>query len=430
LQTSLRIWTPLALAGLVAGSPATALGRPVAIRNATIFPVVAAPIERGTIVFDKGVIVAIGRDIAVPSDAEVVDGTGLFVMPGIVDPHSHLGVASWPSVPANNDTSEATDPITPQVRVVDGFNVDDPAIKRVVAAGVTTMQVFPGSTNVIGGEGAVFKLKVGGTLSEMLFPGAPRLMKMAMGENPKATYGSKGLLPATRSGIFALLRDAFTRAREYRERWDRWESQPAEGRGPAPPRDLKLEPLAEILRGRMRVHIHCYRKDEFLTLLRISDEFGFKITSFQHAMESYKVVEELARRGVAVSVYPDAFGRKIEHWNQIPQNAAFMIAGGVLTTLHSDFPFFAQRLYTEAAKLIKYGGLSEDQALQTITLSPARLIGVDKWVGSLEVGKQADIAVFNRHPFDSFALCQKTYIDGDLVFDRERDKAWVGGRRQ
>jgi imidazolonepropionase-like amidohydrolase len=417
--TPLRIWTPLALAALVAGFPAAALGRPTAIRNATIFPIAAAPIQGGTIVFDKGVITAIGREVTLPPDAEVVDGTGLFVMPGIVDPHSHLGLSS--------DTSEATDPITPQVRVVDAFNVDDPAMKRVVAAGVTTIQVFPGSTNVIGGEGAVFKLKVGGSVADMLFPGAPRLMKMAVGENPKTTYGGKGQLPATRSGIFALLRDAFARARDYRERWDRWESQPRESRGPAPSRDLKLEPLAEILRGRMRVHIHCYRKDEFLTLLRISDEFGFKITSFQHAMESYKVVDELARRGVAVSVYPDAFGRKIEHWDQIPQNAAFMIAGGVLTTLHSDFAFFAQRLYTEAAKLIKYGGLSEEQALRTITLNPAVLIGVDKWVGSLEVGKHADIAVFNRHPFDSFALCEKTYIEGELVFDRERDKAWLGG---
>jgi imidazolonepropionase-like amidohydrolase len=415
----------VAFATLAAALPATGQGRPTVIQNATIFPVVGPPIPGGSIVFDKGRIIALGREVAVPPGAAVVDGTGLYVLPGLIDPHSHLGVSSWPSVAANNDTNEATDPITPQMRVIDGFNVDDPAIRRVVAAGVTTIQVFPGSTNVIGGEGAVFKLKVGGGLAEMLFPGAPRLMKMAMGENPKATYGPRGQLPATRMGIFALLRDAFGKAREYRERWDRWESLPEDKRGPAPARDLKLEPLAEILRGRMRVHIHCYRKDEFLTLLRIADEFGFKITSFQHAMESYKIADELARRGVAVSVYPDAFGRKIEHWDQIPQNAAFMNAMGVLMTLHSDFPFFAQRLSTEAAKLIKYGGISEEDALKSITLNPARLIGIEKSVGSLEVGKHADISVFNRHPFDSFTLCQRTYIDGELVFDRQRDQAWL-----
>jgi imidazolonepropionase-like amidohydrolase len=418
-----------AFVALTAALPAIGQGRPTVIRNATIFSIAGAPIEGGSIAFEGGRITAIGRNLPVPPGADLVDGTGLFVLPGLVDPHSHLGVASWPSVSANDDANEATDPITPQVRVVDAFNVDDPAIRRVVAAGVTTIQVFPGSTNVIGGEGAVLKLKVGGGLAEMLFPGAPRLMKMAMGENPKATYGGKGQFPATRMGVFALLREAFTKAREYRDRWDRWESQPEDKRGPAPTRDLKLEPLTEILRGRMRVHIHCYRKDEFLTLLRIADEFGFKITSFQHAMESYKVAEELARRGVAVSVYPDAFGRKIEHWDQIPQNAAFMNSMGVLVTLHSDFPFFAQRLYTEAAKLIKYGGISEEDALRCITLNPARLIGVDKWVGSLEVGKQADLAVFNRHPFDSFALCEKTYIDGELVFDRQRDKEWLARSR-
>jgi imidazolonepropionase-like amidohydrolase len=259
----------------------------------------------------------------------------------------------------------------------------------------------------------------------MRFPGAPRLMKMAVGENPKVTYGRQGRAPVTRMGIMALLRDAFTRAREYRERWDTWNAKPAAERGAAPARDARLEPLADILRGTVRVHIHAYRRDEFLALMRLSDEFGFRIASFQHAMEAFKVVDELVRRGIGSSVYPDAFGRKIEHWDQVPQNAAFLNASGALVSLHSDFPFFAQRLHIEAAKLLRYGGISEGDALKTITINAARIIGIEKETGTLEVGKQADIAVFDRHPFDSFAKAERTYVDGELVFERARDGAWL-----
>jgi imidazolonepropionase-like amidohydrolase len=411
-----RILTALLL--LTAAGPAGAQTRAVAIRNATLLTAAGAPIEQGVIVFQGGRIVAVGRDAAVPAGAEVVDGTGLFVTPGLVDPHSHIGLSSWPAVAANNDVTETSDPITPQLRAADAFNVDDPAIRRVMEAGVTTSQILPGSANVIGGEGLVVKLKAGRPLAEMVFPGAPRLMKWAVGENPKNTYGRQGRAPITRMGIVALLRENLQKAKDYREKWDAWDAQPASTRGPAPSRDGKLEALADVLRGKVRVHVHCYRKDEFLTLFRLADEFGFKIAAFHHAMESYKVAEELARRGTAVAVYPDAFGRKIEHWDQIPQNAAYLNASGVLVALHSDFPFFAQRLHTEAAKLIRYGGISEDDALRTVTLNPARLIGVDREVGSLEVGKQADLAVFDRHPFDSFALNQRTYIDGELMFER------------
>jgi imidazolonepropionase-like amidohydrolase len=401
-----------------------AQSRPVAIRNATVFPVAGPPLAAGVVVFAQGRITAVGEAVALPPEADVVDATGLFLLPGLIDTHSHLGVGSWPSVPAHSDVTESSEPLTPHARVADAFNVDDPAIRRVVAAGVTTIQVFPGSANVIGGEGLVVKLKAGRPLEEMIFPGAPRLMKMAVGENPKAAHGRHNRMPATRMGIAALLRDALTSAKEYRDSWDRWTSAPPAARGPAPARDARLEALADVLRGRVRVHVHCYRRDEFLTLLRLADEFGFRIASFQHAMESYKVAEELARRGVAVSVYPDAFGRKIEHWEQIPQNAAFLHASGVLVALHSDFPFFAQRLHVEAAKLLRYGGISEADALRTITVNAARLIGIEREVGTLEPGKQADLVLFDRHPFDSFARVERTYIDGELVYDRRRDRAW------
>lgn len=390
------------------------------IRGATVFPITAPPIERGMVVVTGGTITAVGRDLPVPAGATVVDATGGFLLPGLVDPHSHLGLGG--------ESSESTDPLAPQVRVADAFDVDDPMIARTVAAGITTTQVFPGSSNVIGGEGVVVKLKPGRPLAAMLFPNAPRLMKMAVGENPKGVYGRQGRMPSTRMGEFAILRDAFVRASAYRERWDAWRKQPEASRGPAPARDAKLDPLADILRGTMRVHIHAYRRDEFLNLMALADEFGFRIASFQHAMESYKVPEELARHGIAVSLYPDAFGRKIEHWDQIPQNAALMQASGVLVSLHSDFPSIAQRLHIEAAKLLRYGGFTEATALQTITINAARVIGVEREVGSLEPGKHADLALFDKHPFDSFSLVRKTWIDGELVFDRQRDSRWLAQR--
>lgn len=396
------------------------------IRDATILPVSGAPIPRGSVSFRDGIITAVGADISADSDALVVDGTDRYVLPGIVDVHSHLGVSPWPWVPGNSDVNEdGGDPLTPQLRAIDAIDSSDPALRWVAAGGVTTIMVLPGSANVVGGQGAVMKLRLGRSADEMLFEGAPGVMKMALGENPKATYGGRGRMPSTRMGVMALLRDALSQAQGYRARWDAWNAAPESERGAAPGFDPKLDALADVLRGEIRVHAHTYRRDEFLALLQLSDEFGFQIGSFQHAMDAYRLGPELARRGVGVAVYADAFGRKLEHWEQVPQTAAYLNSLGALVTLHSDFPFFAQRLHTEAAKLVRYGGISEGDALKTITLSAARLAGVDGWVGSLEVGKHADIAVYDRHPFDSFARVEKTFVDGELVFDRDRDRAWL-----
>lgn len=396
------------------------------IRDATILPVSGAPLPRGSVSFRDGIITAVGADITADSDALVVDGTDRYVLPGIVDVHSHLGVSPWPWVPGNSDVNEdGGDPLTPHLRAIDAFDSSDPAIRWVAAGGVTTIMVLPGSANVVGGQGAVMKLRLGQSANEMLFEGAPRVMKIALGENPKATYGGRGRMPSTRMGVMALLRDALSRAQTYRARWDAWNAAPESERGPAPGFDPKLDALADVLRREIRVHAHTYRRDEFFGLLRLSDDFGFELGAFHHAMDAYRLGPELARRGVGTAVYADAFGRKLEHWEQVPQTAAYLNSLGALVTLHSDFPFFAQRLHTEAAKLVRYGGISEDDALKTITLSAARLIGVDRWVGSLEAGKHADIAVYDRHPFDSFARVEMTFVDGKLVFDRDRDRAWL-----
>ncbi len=417
---------PALVAVALQATVASAQERPVVIRNATILTVAGPAISGGSLSFHEGVITAVGSSVEIPDGAEVIDATGRYVMPGIVDPHSHLGNGPWPWVQGHSDVNEAgADPITPHLRAIDAFHPGDPGLRRVAAGGVTTIMVLPGSANIVGGQGAVMKLRLGASPREMLFEGAPRVMKMAMGENPKATYGGKGRMPKTRMGIFALLRDALTQAADYRKQWDEWQALPEAERGAAPRFDAKLDALADVLRGEIRVHAHTYRRDEFLNLLRLSDEFGFAIGSFQHAMDAYRLAPELARRGVGVSVYADAFGRKLEHWEQVPQTAALLSSLGAVVSLHSDFPFFAQRLHTEAAKLIRYGGISEEDALKTITLNAARVVGVDRFVGSLERGKHADVAIYDKHPFDSFTLVTKTFVDGELVFDRERDRAWL-----
>ncbi len=396
------------------------------IRGATVLPVSGVPIPGGSVAFRNGVVTDVGAEVVADSDALVIDGVGRYVLPGIVDVHSHLGVSPWPWVPGNSDVNEdGGDPLTPQLRVMDGFDSSDPALRWVAAGGVSTIMVLPGSANVVGGQGAVLKLRLGQAAEEMLFGGAPRVMKMALGENPTATYGGRGRMPSTRMGVMALVREALSQAERYRDQWDSWNAAPEADRGPAPVFDPKLDALADVLRGEIRVHAHTYRRDEFLGLLQLSDDFGFVLGSFQHAMDAYRLGPELARRGVGVAVYADAFGRKLEHWEQVPQTAAYLNSLGVLVTLHSDFPFFAQRLHTEAAKLVRYGGISEADALKTITLSAARLIGVDRWVGSLESGKHADIAVYDRHPFDSFARVEMTFVDGLRVFDSDRDRVWL-----
>ena len=397
---------------------------PLLIRNATLFTATEPPvIENGSILIRGGQIAAIGTNVQAPSDATIIDASGLFVMPGIIDTHSHLGVYSWPSVDANADGNEMTDPVTSQVRAIDSFNYEDPAILRAVAGGVTTIQVFPGSGNLIGGQSAVLKLIPNGPALATLFAEAPPGMKMAMGENPKRVYGGRTQMPSTRMGNFAVMRKVFTEARAYQEKWNRWRSS---GEGNAPDRDLRIEALVEILEGRRNVHIHCYRQDEMQNMIQLSKDFGFRIRSFQHTVEGYKVASLLARENVGASTWPDTFGGKMEMADGIPYNPTIMASKGVTYAIHSDSPDSIQRLWHEAARTVGYG-VSEAVAIKSITWNAAWIAGVENLTGSLEVGKAADIAIFNGHPFDIFSLVQKTFIDGELVFDRERDWAkWNG----
>lgn len=383
----------------------------VVIRGGTILTVTHGKIENGSIYVHNGKIAAIGKTVNAPATATVIDATGKWVMPGIIDPHSHIAL--------DDDVNEATSPVTPHMMMKDAFNYDDKAIYRALAGGVTTSLLLHGSANMIGGQAIVIKHKYGLGRDQLLFPGAPQSIKFASGENPKRVYGGKGQVPSTRMGNFEVMRQSFIEAREYMRQWDDYEAKVKKGdKDAAPPKkDLKLEALADVLRGKLLVQIHCYRADEFLTEMAIAKEFGYKIRAFHHALEAYKVADKIAANGVAIATWPDWWGFKYEAWDGIPWNAAISLHKGVRVALKSDSEDVTRRLNQEAGKIIHYG-VGEDDALKMITLNPAWIIGVEDRVGSLDVGKDADITIWNSYPLSSAALVDKVLIDGDVFFDR------------
>src|SRR5690242_3224462 len=320
---------------------------PVLIRNATIMTATGQEIANGSLLLRDGRIVAVGAAVTAPVDAVVVDGTGRFVTPGIIDDHSHLGVYAAPGTDAESDGNEATNPVTAEVWAEHSFWPQDPQIPLAIAGGITTIQALPGSANLIGGRSATLKLIPARTVQEMKFPGAPYGLKMACGENPKRVYRNRG--PSTRMGNMAGYRAAFIQAEGYREKWDKWNTT---HQGDPPARDLKLESLAEVLRGHILVHNHCYRADEMAQMLDLGHEFGFKIRSFHHAVESYKIADLLAREGTGVSVWADWWGFKEEAMDGIHENAALNQQAGVRVIIHSDSPSGIQRLNQEAGKEI------------------------------------------------------------------------------
>ena len=399
---------------------------PVLIRNATILTATGLEIERGSILLRDGRIAAVGTDIAAPEGAIVVDGTGKVVTPGIIDAHSHLGVYAAPGTAAEDNGNEATNPATPQVWAEHSFWPHDPQIPLAQAAGVTTIQVLPGSANLIGGRSVTVRLVPARSVQEMKFPGAPYGLKMACGENPKRVYGGRGGTPSTRMGNMAGYRAAFINAERYRRRWDLWQQNRT---GDPPDRDLGLATLAEVLRGRILVQNHCYRADEMVQMMDLAREFGFHIRSFHHAVEAYKIADLLAREQVAVSLWADWWGFKMEAFDGIQQNAALVTAGGGRAVIHSDSESGIQRLNPEAAKATwarRRAGIAitRDQALRWITANPAWVLGIDSLVGTLEVGRMADVVVWNGDPFSVYARAERVYIDGALMYDRSDPATW------
>ena len=392
-----------------------------AIRHATLLPVTQGTIPSGTVLIENGRISAVGPDanVTIPSGAREIDATGLYVMPGIIDPHSHLTI-----VGGGNEGSES---VTPEVRIVDVIDHRSPSIFRALAGGVTTIMVLHGSANVIGGENAVIKLRWGRKAEELFFDGAHRGIKFALGENPKRsnsprTPGVPARYPGTRMGVELMLRAGFTQAQQYQEELEAYEAATARGEDPPlPRRNLRLETLVDVLEGKILVHAHCYRADEILMLLRVADDFGFKITTLEHVLEGYKVADEIAAHGAGGSAFSDGWGYKMEAYDAIPYNVALMSKRGVRMSINSDsVGEMTDRMYVEAAKGMKYGGMTETEALELITLNPAIHLGIDERVGSIEVGKDADLAVLTAHPFSADAAVRYTLIDGQIYFDRDK----------
>lgn len=392
---------------------------PVMIRNATIMTAAGEEIAGGSILLRDGKIVAVGREITPPAEAEIVDGTGKYVTPGIIDTHSHIGVYAAPGTQAESDGNEATNPVTAEVWAEHSIWPQDPQLVLAIAAGVTTMQVLPGSANLVGGRGVTVKVIPGRTVQELKFPGAPYGLKMACGENPKRVYSSRG--PSTRMGNMAGYRAAFLEAERYRRRWDNWLK---DRKGDAPDRNLRHETLAGVLRGEILVQNHCYRADEMAQMLDLAREFGFTIRAFHHAVESYKIADLLARAGTAVSVWADWWGFKEEAMDGILENAALHQNAGGRPVIHSDSPSGIQRLNQEAAKAM-YAGIhagipvTRDQALRWVTANAAWTLGIDSVVGTLEAGKMADVVVWSGDPFSVYAKAMRVYNDGWLVYDRD-----------
>jgi imidazolonepropionase-like amidohydrolase len=390
----------------------------VAIRGGTILTVTRGTIENGTIVLRDGKIAAIGgAGVDIPAGAEVVDAKGRFVTPGIIDAHSHIAAES---------INEGGTTVSSMTGIEDVLDPTDVSIYRDLAGGLTVANVLHGSANPIGGKNQVIKLRWGKNARGLIFEGAPPGIKFALGENPKdmRQFGQTGprRYPVTRPGVEFVIRDAFSRARAYQREWQDYERRRAGGAAgeqlSMPRRDLQLEPLVEILEGKRLVHAHTYRADETLMLIRLAEEMGFKIATFQHVLEGYKVADEMAKHGVGGSTFSDWWAYKVEAEDAIPHNAALMHKRGVLVSINSDSAEHARRLNTEAAKSMHWGGLTEDEVLAFVTINPARQLKIDSRVGSLEAGKDADVVIWNKHPLSTYAIVDRVYIDGEQYYDR------------
>ena len=391
------------------------------IKNATVLTITRGTLSNTDVLIRNGKIAGVGKNLNASANARVIDGTGKYVMPGIIDCHSHSML---------DTINEGTLAVTSMVRTRDVMNPDDVDLYRELAGGVTTLNLLHGSANPIGGLNTVVKIKYGRPASEFLFPGAMPGIKFALGENVKRSStpnqpGVQRRYPNTRMGVEETIRDAFTRARDYKTTWDEYRAKVAKGeKNLMPPRrDLQLEPLVEILEGKRYVHAHCYRADEILMLISIADEFGFKIKTFQHVLEGYKVAKEIAAHGAGASIFADSWAYKIEAYDAIPYTAAIMTRAGVVVSMNSDSDERARRLNIEAAKAMHYGDLTEEQALKLVTINPAIQLGIQDRVGSIEVGKDADLAIWNGHPFSVYSRVDTTFIDGEVFFDRQADLA-------
>jgi imidazolonepropionase-like amidohydrolase len=404
----------------------------IAIVDAKVMTITQGTFERGTVLVEEGRIVAVGEGIAVPEGAQVVDAAGCVVTPGLIDAHCHVGIFADGIGWEHSDGNEATDPITPHLRALDAVNPADPAFKELMEAGVTTVLTGPGSANLIGGQWICLKTAPKATVDQMILL-EPAGMKMALGENPKRVYGGQKKAPSTRMGNAAALRAALVDAQNYVQKWERYEADQAayqakveagdqEAKAPTrPERDLKLEALARVLRREMKARIHAHRADDMLTAIRIAEEFGLDLT-LEHATEGYKIAQVLVDKGIPVTAGPILFSRtKYELKDMTPKNPGLMAVAGVKVAIQTDEMSAVKYLTINAALAVREG-MPEEEALKAITINAAEVIGVDDRVGSLEVGKDADMVLWSGHPFDYRSVVQRVLVDGKVVYEREEER--------
>ncbi|HKS56935.1 MAG TPA: amidohydrolase [Steroidobacteraceae bacterium] len=411
------------------------------IRGATVLTGTGARLDGADVLIANGRIEAVGPNLNAPAGARVIDANGKWVTPGLIDVHSHLGVYASPGVIAAGDGNEATDPVTANVWAEHGVWPQDPGFETALEGGITSLQILPGSANLIGGRGVTLKNVAATSYQAMKFPNAPQGLKMACGENPKRVYGNQSRAPSTRMGNVAGYRQAFADAQDYREQWNKYERDFAAyqkkhadkdkkdgddaDEPPTPPkRDLKSETLVAAMNGDLQVHIHCYRSDEMSIMLDLSKEFGFKIAAFHHAIEAYKIADKLAANGVCGAEWADWWGGKMEMFDGIQENIALTdLPKGGCAIVHSDSDEGIQRLNQEAAKAMSRGNraglnITPEHAIGWVTANPARALGIDKQTGTLEPGKMGDVVIWNGTPFSVYALAEQVFVDGVLEFDR------------
>jgi imidazolonepropionase-like amidohydrolase len=396
--------------------------RTTLIRNATILTAAGPTIERGSILLLDGKIAAVGQNVTAPPGALVIDASGKWITPGVIDTHSHLGVYAAPGIESLEDGNEMTNPNTAEVSAEHSLWPQDPQFDLALAGGITTLQILPGSGNLFGGRGVTVKNVPSRTAEGMKFPGAPYGLKMACGENPKRVYGSRNSAPQTRMGNVAGYRRAWQAAAEYRDSLRRWKAAGSDAEK-RPARNLQLETLAAVLDGEILVHNHCYRADEMATMINIAKEFGYKIASFHHAVEAYKVRDLLAENNICASMWADWWGFKLEAYDGIRENIALVDQAKACAIVHSDDANGIQRLNQEAAKAMRAGwaaGFKIDRAdaVKWLTINPAKALGVDKVTGSLEPGKNADVVIWSSDPFSVYSRAERVFIDGALMYDR------------
>ncbi|HEX7706163.1 MAG TPA: amidohydrolase family protein [Thermoanaerobaculia bacterium] len=415
----MRIAAGLVLISFFSLGPLQGQEQTILIRNATVLTITNGIIENGSVLIRGSKIAAVGQNITAPSGAQIIDATGRYVMPGIIDTHSHTAV--------EGSVNEISLPNTGMVRISDVIDPNDISAYRQLAGGTTMALVLHGSANAIGGESQILKWKWGRPASEWLVSGAPRTIKFALGENPKSANfrppeGQPRQYPATRMGVEEVIRKSFVDARDYLAAWEEYEAKTKRREVAIPPRrDLLMETMADILRGRIDIHAHCYRADEIVMLLNLGEDLGFKVHVLQHVLEGYKVAPEIVAHGAGAGTFIDWWGFKAEAYDATPYNPALMVRSGVLTTVNSDSDELARHLNHDAAKAMKYGGLTEDEALRLITINAARQLRLDHRLGSVEAGKDADLVIWTGHPLSIYSRVETTFIEGIAYFDRQQD---------